>query len=69
MYVVQYCLHLKHVLIQYKRKFECFFYILLYLMKSKEKCCTLENITNCALKQAINFHTIHFPSQKSVRGS
>lgn len=46
-----------------------FFYILLYLMKSKGKCCTLENITNCALKQAINFHTIHFHSQKSVRGS
>lgn len=34
MYVVQYCLHLKHVLIQYKRKFECFF---LYFALSHEK--------------------------------
>lgn len=38
-------------------------------MKSKEKCCTLENITNYALKQAINFYTIHFHSQKSPHGS
>lgn len=68
MYVVQYCLYLKHVLIQYKTKFE-FFYIFLYLMKSKEKCCTLENIANYALKQAINFYTIHFHSQKSVHDS